>query len=307
MIYTIQNDRFTLSVSDKGAIVTNLILDGKQITKSVETMTQFEKGGLFSCPQIFGRLLGRELWFRGKSYKLHYPKQFDSETLDPSNIFIHGFEHFLTWDLVQQTENSLHFELPKERFEENFPFPHTSFIKYDLSELGLNISVGIKDCEIDTPAALVFHPFFNWTIDGQTPSLKANLDRKFKVPEESEFPMPWSAPVSANSIFNENEFVLLSKDLDQSFLSSNGIYDIKWGSDFGIRIQDTTKKTTSSIYPVQVWTTGADSRGLFGVEPGGLANIFWLASQNVIPEEWLPICQKGKSISRDMLISVLSF
>jgi len=299
----LSGSRFVLEVTTQGAVVTALYVDGRNIVRDVPEDIQLgEKGGFFCCPQIFGRLPNRTLAFNGDKYELKYPAAIVDSNPDVDRLFLHGFEHWLKWE-IDINEKSLEFSLSHEMFDQNFPFPHTSFIRYELLGEGvseeLQMTVGIRDVVVDTPAMLTFHPFFRWIVDGKSPSLRANLRSRFENPAGIHIPEEEPCPLRVGDAYKE--FTNLPGDLDHSFISDDGIYEIRWG-DFGIVIQDMTPINICPVKPVILWTSAANERDCFGVEPGGPANLFNLVEKRKVPKSWLPVCKPGREIFRQIRI-----
>jgi galactose mutarotase-like enzyme len=303
----LSNKGFSFTASSRGAILRELSIAGQQITRDLvagETPAG-EKGALFCCPIFFARFPGRRVQFAGHEYIMEYPSTIDTAKADPNNNFIHGFEHYYTWDVVDQSKSHVRFELNANRFPSSFPFPHTSIVEYRLEgERDLVISVGIKDCPKPTPAMLTIHPFFKFYLQSgaAAPEFEANLISKFEYPPNAAEPMANEAPVALENSGPFCSYKALPKDLDHSFISS-GYSRIKWPNGLELSMVDETSPEVCPIKPLQVWTTGADSRNAFGIEQGGPANLFNLVANHKVPAEWLPVCNQGQTIMRTVRYS----
>jgi galactose mutarotase-like enzyme len=304
---TISNKHFSLIASSRGAILRELSINGQRITRDLpagETPAG-EKGALFCCPIFFARFPGRSVQFAGENYQLEYPSAINAEKADPNKNFIHGFEHYYTWDILSQDKTHVRYELNVNRFPASFPFPHTSIVEYRLEgESDLVISVGIKDCKNPTPAMLTIHPFFKFYLNQEDapPEFEAILSSKFDYSVDAVEPMATEAPVALQGGGPFSELKPLPKDLDHSFISS-GSSRIKWPGGTELLMTDETRSEVCPIKPLQIWTTGADSRNAFGIEQGGPANLFNLVANKEVSEGWLPVCSQGEEIYRTVRYS----
>lgn len=298
--HTISGNRFVLEVSELGAIVTGLWLDKVPLLRPVvSNMRPGDKGGMFVCPQFFGRHKDRTISFEGNEYQLSYPPDIDADKVDPDGYFLHGFEHFLPWQVRKDGKCLICF-LDKDSFPEDFPFKHQSEVRYeiivdeDTKVERLQIQLRVGDVDMPAPFNSSLHPFFNWTIKGHTPSFKGTLHYRFENPE-SRIALPDSEPVMMrNHAFLNQE---LPTDVDHGFVSMDGEYAINWG-DIVLRIDDLTSRRTCSVNPLMIWTSAAIERGCFGVEPWGLPNLIHLVGSKKAYSHWLPICFPGQVITR---------
>ena len=301
-LVTLSSKHFSLIASSRGAVLRELSINGQRITRDLPAgaTPPGEKGALFCCPIFFARFPGRSVQFAGQSYQLEYPSAIDADKADPNKNFIHGFEHYYTWDVVAHDEKHVRFELNADRFPTSFPFPHTSSVEYRLEGEGdLVISVGIKDCKKPTPAMLTIHPFFKFYLNENDPApeFEAQLLSKFEYPADALEPMATEAPVALQEGGPFLRLKSLAKDLDHSFVSS-GSSRIKWPGGIELNMIDETSAEVCPIKPLQIWTTGAEARNAFGIEQGGPANLFNLVENRKVPSNWLPVCSEGQVVTR---------
>jgi galactose mutarotase-like enzyme len=292
----------SLETTTQGAIVRSISVRGRLITRDIDPKptAEGEKGGLFCCPVLFARFPDRTLRFGGSAYTLEYPDDIDAARVDPNRLFPHGYEHFYSWEVEREDSEKVRYVLPWERQPSNFPFPHDSFIQYRIADQRtLEITVGVTAREKPVPAMLTIHPMFRFHItEGDSgPSCSVKLSHKFDYPPEAPQPMSDKAPIELADGGPFASGATLPKNLDHSFLA-DAISRISWPSGPTLEMEDKTADQVLSIKPLQIWTTGADTRNTFGVEHGGPANIFNLVADKAVPDRWLAVAKPFQSISR---------
>lgn len=308
--FLLKNSFFELEATNRGALLRYIKAKGEFITTELkdEVTKPGSKGAFFIAPIVFGRILDRTLVYKNISYQMPYPEDINSDEIDPQKIYIHGIHHYYTWDVLSNSNSHLSFILKKERLEKSYPFPHTTIITYELNENELHISATIKDTEVETPCMLTMHPFFKFYIDQDKdqdkktpPKFKANLLKKFEYDINSKFPLNYESPIDIINPFKT--LTELPKDLDHSFLAESES-EILWPNGINIKISDLTEKNVTPYNPLQIWTTGADSRNAFGIENGGPANLFWLVENKKVDKSLLIKVQPGEEKSRRIRIKI---
>jgi len=306
----LSNDVFSLEATNRGAILRNIYLNKTLITSEVkeEDTKPGTKGGFFAAPIVFSRLVDRVLPFQGKNYLMPYPEDLDADEIDPKQVYIHGIHHYYTWDITKKTKGEIVYELTKDRLPPTYPFPHNSKITYKFEGQDLIIEVGVEVPEsttaVATPAMLTMHPFFKFQLEenSESPQLKADLKNIFEYEKDAEIPFSFNEPTNFENPFSD--FKTLPKDLDHSFLAGNTSF-IRWPNGLTLKITDETDPKTCPFNPLQVWTTGADTRNAFGVENGGPGNLPWLVANKKVDENLLPVVNPGEYKFRRVRYSLI--
>jgi galactose mutarotase-like enzyme len=301
--YEVRSEDIRIVLSNRGAIARSIAYKNIPITRSLpdEETTPGEKGALFCAPIVFGRILNRTLRFQSKDYIMPYPEDLDAEKIDPDHVYIHGIHHYYTYETEHADTNSVSFILEKSRLPKSYPFPHSARISYRMTNSNeLEISVEVFDSLVPTPAMLTVHPFFLYKQpDGETIQFRGKLIKRFDYDTEGALPQPQTSPTDLEGDGPFTEWTKLDTNLDHSFISKNGISEIRWDNGPHLLMRDeSTLGTPAPHYPLQIWTTGGHTRNACGIEQGGPANLFALIDHGHVPEYYLPVVQPGKSIKR---------
>lgn len=306
--HLLKNTYFEVQATNRGAILRYIKVNDTLITTQLTDIDTkpASKGAFFVAPIVFGRLLNRTLTFNNNTFEMPYPADINPEEVDPKKIYIHGIHHYYTWDILSSDTNHIEYILSKGRLDPTYPFPHTTTIRYSLHDTNLEISVTIKDCIRETPCMLTMHPFFKFYLDenkDRAPRLKADLTSKFEYDPNSEFPLNFNAPISIDNPFSD--FKELSKDFDHSYLAGPHS-EILWPNGTHLKISDLTLPDVTPYTPLQIWTTGADSRNAFGVENGGPANLFWLVENKIVNPKMLITVKPDEEKTRKVCYQLMN-
>lgn len=311
---TLKSKNLEILLSNQGAIVKSIKFNDTFITnppKSLKTESG-EKGALFCAPIIFGRLINRTVYFRNNKYVMTYPADIDEEVIDPNKLYIHGAHHYYTYNLYQESENSISYILEKKRLHDSYPFKHTCLISYSIeNDSDFIVSVEVKDSEVEIPASLTIHPFFTYSIKNHTNcnldtiEFKANLSHIYQCDLNSTLPLPNTPPIKLNEDGPYTDWSKLETNIDHSFISKSSISEIRWGKIYIKMIDESelykiNSANINNYYPIHVWTTAGDTRNACGFEHGGPANIFELINNKHIPEFYLPIVKPTESKIRQV-------
>ena len=95
MLYTIENEKIKLTVTDLGAEIISLILKKTNTEYIWQGNAEYWAGHAYNLFPICGRLLENKYTYRGKTYEMNQ----------------HGFSRRVVHTLKEMTENSLTFSL----------------------------------------------------------------------------------------------------------------------------------------------------------------------------------------------------
>lgn len=154
MLYTLKNEKLTVTLSDLGAEIVSVVC-----TDGCEYIWQGDpKYWTGRAPLMFpicGRLIDGKYTYGGKTYEM-------SST--------HGFARSSTFEVEQKDDGTVCFSLSaNEETKACYPFDFTLTVEYRLQENRLDCAVTVKNPDGQTvlPATVGFHPGFNVPLDGE--------------------------------------------------------------------------------------------------------------------------------------------
>lgn len=307
-IHLLESENIKLLATNRGAILKSLESKGKPLTRKLKDgeTKPGEKGALFCAPIVFGRIKDRNLIFQSQSYTMPYPDDLDAESIDPDHLYIHGIHHYYTYETEKADSTSVSYLLEKSRLPKNYPFPHSCRVSYTLEgNSDLIISVEVFDTEVPTPAMLTVHPFFVYKQDeGSVIEFKGKLLKRFDYDTSKTLPQPESPPTQLENDGPFSDWTTLDTTLDHSFISADGVSEIRWGKDLHLLMKDESR-SIKNHYPLQIWTSGGHTRNACGIEQGGPANLFYLVENKIVPAEYLPVVKPGEIKDRTIRYTVL--
>lgn len=310
-ITCLSNERFKIIASNRGAILKSISIDNQLITRDIpqgETKPG-EKGAFFCAPIVFGRIINRKLPFLGSRFNMPYPDDIDAEEVDPQKIYIHGIHHYYTYDIESCTDSKVSYVLNKNRLPRSYPFPHSCRVEYSLEDNDLLISLSVFDTKEETPAMLTLHPFFRYSLSEEnknTLQFKGRLQSRFDYDTSSDLPMPWDPPTPLQNGGPFTEWTSLDTTLDHSFISEDGIIEIRWENGPHLTMIDESPLPDENqrLFPLQIWTSGGHTRNACGIEQGGPANLFELVDKNIVPPSYLTRVHAGQIKTRQVRYKV---
>ena len=151
MIYELKNSAMTAAVSDMGAELQSLRLNGVEYLWQADERYWGEH-----APTLFpfvGRLVEESYKLNGEEY----------------HMSIHGFAKACLFEAVEQTENTLTMRLSDtEKTREMYPYQFALTIRYTLSESGISVDYEVENRDNKTMYfGLGGHPGFNVPMDGE--------------------------------------------------------------------------------------------------------------------------------------------
>lgn len=155
MLYTIENEKIKVTVSDMGAEMTSLILKETGVEYLWQADPAYWTGHAYNLFPICGRLWEGKYTYQGKTYEMN----------------LHGFARKTLYEMVAQTENSLTFRLTDSDVTyAQYPFRFELLLTYTLDGASVitTFHVENKD-EKELIYAIGGHPGFNVPLaDGET-------------------------------------------------------------------------------------------------------------------------------------------
>jgi len=147
MLYTIENAKIKVTVTDMGAEMTSLILKKTGVEYLWQADPEYWTGHAYNLFPICGRLWEGKYTYQGKTYEMN----------------LHGFARKTAYEMVEQTENSLTFKLTDSDVTyAQYPFHFELLLTYTLDGASVitNFHVVNKD-EKELIYAIGGHPGFN--------------------------------------------------------------------------------------------------------------------------------------------------
>ncbi len=147
MLYSIENEKIKVTVSDMGAEMTSLILKETGVEYLWQADPTYWGGHAYNLFPICGRLWEGKYTYKGNSYEMK----------------LHGFARNSLYTLINKTENSLSFLLTdNEETLKQYPFHFELILTYSIDGNSVKTSfvVNNKD-EKDLIFAVGGHPGFN--------------------------------------------------------------------------------------------------------------------------------------------------
>ena len=133
MNYTISNQRLSVTVSDFGAQMMSLTLDGTERLWQGDPAVWDERSPVLF--PIVGRLKGSAYTYRGKEYAINCP---------------HGFARKSLFSLTEQTSDSLAFRLTaNEETRKQYPFEFVLDVIYRICDNRLSVTFTVTNCGDD--------------------------------------------------------------------------------------------------------------------------------------------------------------
>lgn len=155
MLYTIENQKIQVVVSDMGAEMTSLILKETKTEYLWQADPAYWTGHAYNLFPICGRLWEGKYTYHGKTYEMN----------------LHGFARKTVYEMVKQTENSLTFRLTDSDVTyAQYPFHFELLLTYTLEDASVitTFHVENKD-EKELIFAIGGHPGFNVPLaEGET-------------------------------------------------------------------------------------------------------------------------------------------
>lgn len=200
------------------------------------------------------RIKDAKFWFQGKEYLLR--PNF------PDGTAIHGDVWKRTWNLIEESSNSLVFSISSNDFDDfNFPFPIRAELSYRLFDCEFISTIELVNTgSYPMPAGFGFHPYFQRTL--ADPDEQVHLQASVKGVYPGETPIPTGLPIP---VMPSHDFSSLrpvdEPGLDHCFFGWNGWVTIFWpGSDV------TLKMACDEVFGhLVVYTPHGES--FFAVEP----------------------------------------
>ena len=151
-MYEITNGKVTAQISEQGAELKSLIVDGREVMWEADP-AYWGKTSQFLFPMV-GNTKGDKTSIYGTVYPLGK----------------HGFARDKTWQVVAYSKDSVFFKLQSD-FETKklYPFDFSVGITYTLTDSGLNIAYQVHSREnntVDMPYCIGAHPAFACPFDG---------------------------------------------------------------------------------------------------------------------------------------------
>lgn len=207
MNYTISNQRLSVTVSDFGAQMMSLTLDGTERLWQGDPAVWDERSPVLF--PIVGRLKGSAYTYRGKEYSINCP---------------HGFARKSLFSLEEQTVDSLTFRLTaNEETRKQYPFEFVLDVIYRICENRLSVTFTVTNCGDDEMYYSVGgHPgflvpphgdgeFSDWYLqfNEEEPLMQAMLDGMFmsRRVEPCRFAQGNKIPLY-HEMFDDDAFIL---------------------------------------------------------------------------------------------------
>lgn len=155
MLYTLQNDRLTVTLSDMGAEITS-VLSAEGCEYLWQGDPKYWEGRSPLMFPICGRLIDGKYTYGGKTYQM---------------ATTHGFARFSVFKAEQKDAGTVRFSLSaNEKTRESYPFEFELTVEYQLQENQLTCTVTVRNPDGETvlPATVGFHPGFNVPLDGDS-------------------------------------------------------------------------------------------------------------------------------------------
>lgn len=155
MLYTIENDKIQVTVTDMGAEMTSLILKETGTEYLWQADPTYWTGHAYNLFPICGRLWDGKYTYRGKTYEMN----------------LHGFARKTAYQLVGHTDTTLTFRLTDtETTYAQYPFHFTLLLTYTLDGASVITSFRVENQDDkELIFALGGHPGFNVPLaDGET-------------------------------------------------------------------------------------------------------------------------------------------
>lgn len=213
-VYTLENERCSLSVMNFGAIVSGFSVDGRNIVGGFDTLDAYlsdrsHQGGLIG--RVANRVAGASFVMDGRRYTL--PKNNGENCLHGGC----GFDRRV-WEITEVSEERIAAEYYSRDGEEGFPSGLSVRVVYTLLPLGFAIEYTAKP-EGKTPIALTNHSYFNLegfggTVDGHL--VKIHADTYTEV-DKSLIPTG-VRPSVEGTVFDLREFTRLSDCCQDGFI-----------------------------------------------------------------------------------------
>ena len=147
MIYSIENEKIKLSISDLGAEMQSIINKSNGAEYLWQGDEKYWSGRAYNLFPICGRFYEGKYTYRGKEYEMK----------------IHGFARASVFDVVEQSENSITFELKaNQETLAQYPFVFTYRITYIIEGNKIKTVYSVKNEGKDEMFfAVGAHPGFN--------------------------------------------------------------------------------------------------------------------------------------------------
>lgn len=147
MIYSIENEKIKISVSDMGAEMTSLVLKETNVEYLWQADPEFWAGQAYNLFPICGRLWDGKYTYKGKTYEMN----------------LHGFARKTLFSLVDKSENSLSFSIcDSDASYAQYPFHFKLILTYTICDNSVTTTFSvINNDEKDLIFALGGHPGFN--------------------------------------------------------------------------------------------------------------------------------------------------
>lgn len=217
MIYTINNDKLTLSINSKGAeLISAKSVSGKEYIWQADKRYWGRHAPILF--PVCGRLLNSEYTLGGKEYKMGS----------------HGFARDSEFDVIEQCDNSITLVLKQnEQTALVYPFDFTLTVKYCVENTTVKMYIEVKnDGDKLMPYMIGWHPGFciDGVVDNYTVSFEngESIKRHYMKPSlfvdqtEVDYPLTDGRfALSENEIYGEDTVIF--KDIGrESVLSLNG-------------------------------------------------------------------------------------
>lgn len=196
MIYTIKNEKLTVSVSSKGAeLVSAISSDGKEYIWQADK-SYWGRHAPILFP-VCGRLLGSEYTLDGVRYEMGS----------------HGFARDSEFELVESLDDSLTLVLRQnEQTAKIYPFDFTLSVKYSLCDLELTMAIEVKNDSAKTmPYMIGWHPGFN--IDGLIDNYFIKVKNADTVKRNYMKPSLFIEPEAVDYPLSDGVFKLTEKEI----------------------------------------------------------------------------------------------
>ncbi len=174
-LYTISCGHIRASITNYGAALVSLQLDGTDVVLGYDSVTDYETQGGY-----LGAVVGR---FANRVRGAQFPFQGGSVTMEANENgnCLHsgpdGFSHRL-WKMVEHTETYLRLTLFSPDGDQGFPGNLAIFVTYTLTENSLTIEYDAAT-DADTVINMTNHAYFN--LFGHNRPEKA-MDQELKIP-----------------------------------------------------------------------------------------------------------------------------
>lgn len=169
----LKNNRMSMDISENGAYVTHISIDGKEAIKKGDIKSKTH-GGIAPLFPYANRIENGIYSFNGTVYKLRLNKEGNSS---------HGFGKDKEWDILAIEENRVQMKTLLE--DEGYPFKVECMIDFSLLESGFSIVSKFLCMEGEAPISPGFHPYFNtgpnWKLKFSSKPLKV-------IKKDSYFP-----------------------------------------------------------------------------------------------------------------------